>query len=181
MDDFSKLFILNKVARRIENFWSDFEHKMMTDRIGSVEQLQDFLHDNRGITGIGSDDYERIYELIKYNLRNLENGTLTKENFVNPPRLSFDVEFQQDYTEWGYEYGSNLYKAADADLAKLFASYDEYVGDFNYDFDERNSTDYESTNFVINGVSQRDLQESIKKSIKQALKEQYSIFIKKHI
>jgi len=181
MDDYVKLFLINKFARRIEDFWVDFGDLMKTNGIEAIESLGNFLEDNRGITGIPSSEYERIYELIKYNIENLINGSLTKENFKNPPQRKFEVNYEQDYTEWGTEYGSNTYEAADEDLAVLFAKYDDYDGNFDYDFDHRESYDGSADNFRITDARPVGMKESIKKSVKKALKEQYSIFIKKHI
>ena len=181
MDDYVKLFLINKFARRIENFWVDFGDLMRTNGIDAIENLIGFLNDNSGITGIPDSEYERIYELIKYNIENLINGSLTKENFKNPPQRKFKVNYEQDFTDYGVEYGTNTYEAADEDLAVLFAKYDDYDGNFDYNFEDRESYDGSADNFRITDATPIDMKESIKKSIKKVLKEQYSIFIKKHI
>jgi hypothetical protein len=179
MDDYVKLFLINKVARRIEDFWVDFGDLMQTNGKDAIENLIEFLDDNSGIIGVSSDEYERIYGLIKYNIENLINGSLTKDNFVNPPQKKFRINYQQDFSEHGRNFGYNYWRAADEDLALAFATYDEYNGDFDYDFDDRDVYDSDSRNFEFTGA--QEISESIKKSIKKVLKEQYSIFIKKHI
>jgi hypothetical protein len=178
MDDYVKLFLINKFARKIENFWVDFGDLMRTNGIDAIENLIGFLNDNSGITGIPGSEYERIYELIKYNIENLINGSLTKDNFVNPPQKKFRINYSQDYSEHGRNFGYNYWQAADEDLALAFATYDEYNGDFDYNFDDRDVYDSDSQDFRFTDVEQ--ISESIKKSIKKVLKEQYSIFIKKH-
>lgn len=181
MDEFVTLLLINKIVRKTDNFWDDFGDLMKTNGIEAIESLKDFLENNRGITGIPGSEYERIYALIKYNIENLINGSLTRENFKNPPQQKFEVNYEQDYTDWGTEYGSNKYEAADEDLAILFAKYDEYDGNFDYDFDYRESYDGSADNFRFTDATPVGMKESIKKSVKMALNEQYSIFIKKHI
>jgi hypothetical protein len=112
-------------------------------------------------------------------LDNVNDGNVTKDNFVNPPQKKFNVHYEQDYTEWGTEYAKDQYLAANPDLAILYANFDDYNGDLQYEFDDRETDDSETRNLQITHAD--EINESIKKSIKKTLKEQYSLFIKKHI
>lgn len=179
MDEYIKLKLFSRVLKTQPNFLEDnFTGNYL--EVGSVENLSELLKNFSGILSIGfqGDDLFRMYELIKFNYDTLNNGTLTKDNFVNPPQKKFKINYQQDYTEHGRDFGHSYWQAADEDLALAFATYDEYNGDFDYDFNDRDVYDGDSDDFRFTDVEQ--ISESIKKSIKKALKEQYSIFIKKH-
>lgn len=179
MDDYIKLKLFSRVLKTQPNFLEDnFTGNYL--EVGSVENLSELLENFSGILSLGfqGDDLFRMYELIKFNYDTLNNGTLTKDNFVNPPQKKFKINYQQDYTEHGRDFGHSYWQAADEDLALAFATYDEYNGDFDYDFNDRDVYDGDSDDFRFTDVEQ--ISESIKKSIKKALKEQYSIFIKKH-
>lgn len=180
MDDYIKLKLFSRVLKTQPNFLEDNFTRDDYHQMESIENLKKFLENFSGILSIGyyGDELYRMYELIKYNYDSLNNGTLTKDNFVNPTLKKFRIDYQQDYTEHGRESGSDYWEAADEDLALAYAKYDEYSGNFDYDFDDRIAFDGESRDFEFTDVEQ--VSESIKKSIKKALKEQHLIFIKKH-
>jgi hypothetical protein len=179
MDDYVKLKLFSRVLKTKPDFLeNNFDKNYLSYE--SFEELSGLLNQFRGVLSIEAegDDLFRMYELIKFNYDALLNGTLTKDNFVNPPQKKFRVDYQQDYTEYGVETGSDYLKAVDKDLALAFAQFDEYTGNFEYHFDDRQSHDGDSDNFEFTDA--QEISESIKKSIKKVLKEQYSIFIKKH-
>jgi hypothetical protein len=179
MDEYVIVKFFSKIAKKDPQGWSKvFDNEQLKTR----EQLEEFfpLFDSyRHFLNLDENSFFRVYELIVYNLDNVNDGNVTKDNFVNPPQKKFRVDYRQDYTEYGVETGSDYWKAVDKDLALAFAQYDEDMGNFEYDFDDRVAHDGETENFEF--TKAREISESIKKSIKKALKEQYSIFIKKHI
>ena len=71
------------------------------------------------------------------------------------------------------------YDAADAEMARLAADFDMYEGYFEKDEDDREVFDYYSHDFVLGDAEK--INESIKVSVKKALKEQYLLFIRKQI
>ena len=179
MDDYVKLKLFSRVLKTKPDFLEkNFDEDYLSYE--SFEELSELLNQFSGVLSIGieGDDLFRMYELIKFNYDALLNGTLTKDNFVNPPQKKFRVDYQQDYTEYGTETGYEYFTAVDKDLALAFAKFDEFMGNFDYDFDDREAHDGETDNFEFTNA--QEISESIKKSIKKALKEQYSIFIKKH-
>jgi len=179
MDEYVIVKFFSKVAKKDPESWSKvFDNEVLKTR----EQLEKFfpLFDSyRHFLNLDENSFFRVYELIVYNLDNISDGNVTKENVIIPQTKEFDVHYSQDYTEYGYELGKERYSASSPELAILSARFDEYNGDLDYDFDERRDTDYDSENFQITKAV--EVRESIKKSIKKALKEQYSLFIKKHI
>jgi len=179
MDEYVIVKFFSKVAKKDPKGWGRvFDNEVLKTR----EQLEEFaeLFDNyKQFLNLDENNLFRVYELIVYNLDNITEDNVTKENVTIPQTKEYDVHYSQDYTEWGYEEGKNRYSASNPELAILSARFDEYNGNFDYDFDDRESTDYESENFRMTRAV--EVRESIKKSIKNALKERYSIFIKKHI
>ncbi len=179
MDEYVIVKFFSKVAKKDPEGWSRvFDNEVLKTR----EQLEEFaeLFDNyKQFLNLDESNLFRVYELIVYNLDNISEDNVTKENVIIPQTKEFDVHYSQNYTEWGYEQGKERYSASNPELAILSARFDEYNDNFDYDFDERRDTDYDSQNFQITKAV--EVRESIKKSIKNALKEQYSIFIKKHI
>jgi len=179
MDEYVIVKFFSKVAKKDPKGWGRvFDNEVLKTR----EQLEEFaeLFDNyKQFLNLDENNLFRVYELIVYNLDNITEDNVTKENVIIPQSKNFNVHYQQDYTEWGEEYGKNRYSASNPELAILYARFDEYNGNFDYDFEDRELSDSEGRDFQITGAD--EVRESIKKSIKNALKEQYSIFIKKHI
>jgi hypothetical protein len=178
MDEYVIVKFFSKVAKKDPKGWGRvFDNEVLK----TPEQLEEFaeLFDNyKQFLNLDENNLFRVYELIVYNLDNITEDNVTKENVTIPQTKEFDVHYSQNYTEWGYEQGKERYSASNPELAILSARFDEYNGNF-FDFDDRESTDYESENFRMTRAV--EVRESIKKSIKNALKERYSIFIKKHI
>ncbi len=179
MDEYVIVKFFSKIAKKDPEGWSKvFDNK----ELKTPEQLEEFaeLFDNyKQFLNLDESNLFRVYELIVYNLDNITEDNVTKENVTIPQTKEFDVHYSQDYSEYGYEQGKERYSASNPELAILSARFDEYNGNFDYDFYDRESTDYESENFRVTRAV--EVRESIKKSIKNALKERYSIFIKKHI
>jgi hypothetical protein len=179
MDEYVIVKFFSKIAKKDPEGWSKvFDNT----ELKTPEQLEEFaeLFDNyKQFLNLDESNLFRVYELIVYNLDNITEDNVTKENVTIPQTKEFDVHYSQNYTEWGYEQGKERYSASNPELAILSARFDEYNGNFYYDFYDRESTDYESENFRVTRAV--EVRESIKKSIKNALKERYSIFIKKHI
>lgn len=176
MDNFELLRYFNKFAGRTNNFWDGFSNQLGD----ALDLIQETL--NKYSSFFPRNDFfsrEKIYTLAIYNIDNLLENTLTRENFVTPPPTkNFLVQYQQNFSEYGKETGSNAYEAISSELAISFAEYDEYNGDFDYDFDDRDVHDYESENFQVLGAD--EIKETIKESVKKILNEQYLIFIRKH-
>ena len=181
MDEYVIVKFFSKIAKKDPEGWSKvFDNEELKTR----EQLEEFaeLFDNyKQFLNLDESNLFRVYELIVYNLDNITEDNVTKENVTIPQSRNFNVHYEQGYTEWGTEYGKNQYSAANPDLAILYAQYDEDDGNFyyNFDFENRDVADGEGRDFQITNAV--EVSESIKKSIKNALKERYSIFIKKHI
>jgi hypothetical protein len=179
MDEYVIVKFFSKIAKKDPEGWSKvFDNEELKTR-EQLEEFDELFNSYRHFLNLNENSIFRVYELIVYNLNNITEYNVTKENVIIPQTKEFDVHYSQDYTEWGYEEGKNRYSASNLELAILSARFDQYNGNFDYDFDDRESTDYESDNFRVTRAV--EVRESIKKSIKKALKEQYSLFIKKHI
>lgn len=179
MDDYFKLKLIDKIAKKKDpDFWENFDGDF--DSINEMSTLYDFLRKYESFTNLSPiEETARIYELISLNYQNLQNGTFDRENFVNQSPKKYRVEYSQDYVERVTERGSNVYNAIDDKFALLTAKWEDSEGYFDFDYGDRDVWDSES----ITGIEFGDVysvNESIKKSVKKALYEQYSIFIKKH-
>lgn len=176
MDNFELLRYFNKFASRTNNFWDGFSEQFRDP----LDLIQDTL--NKYASFFPHNNFftrEKIYTLAIYNIDNLLENTLTRENFVTPPPTkNFSVRYNQDFIENGNETGSNTYEATSSELAIAFAEYDEYCGDFDYDFNDRDVYEYEGDNFQV--LRADEIKETIKESVKKILNEQYLIFIRKH-
>lgn len=176
MDNFELLRYFNKFASRTNNFWDGFSEKV-GDALDLIQETLDkyksFFPHNNFFTR------EKIYTLAIYNIDNLLENTLTRENFVTPPPTkNFSVQYKQNFSEYGLETGSNAYEAISPELAIAFAEYDEYNGDLDYAFNDRDVHAYEGDNFQV--LRADEIKETIKESVKKILNEQYLIFIRKH-
>lgn len=179
MDDYTKLKLIDKIVKKRDpDFWQNFDGDF--DDINEMTTLFDFLDNFKSFTNLDPfDETPRIYQLISLNYQNLLNGTFDRENFVNQSPKKYRVEYSQDYVERVTEKGSNDYNAIDDKFALLTAKWEDNEGYFEFNYQDRDVWDSESTSGMeFLGVDL--VSESIKKSVKKALNEQYSIFIKKH-
>jgi hypothetical protein len=117
--------------------------------------------------------------MIEETIEDLNDFSKTLEGLgvkVHRPAL---IDWSETYTESGKISGTVSYDAADAEMARLAADFDMYEGYFEKDEDDREVFDYYSDNFFLGDAEK--INESIKVSVKKALKEQYLLFIRKQI
>jgi hypothetical protein len=182
MHGYSILKIISSLKKRYAELWDDIFSDGFTHEVEQLEDLQSFLKRKGGILHSGNIDITfvfKVYELLKYNFDSFENDTLTRENFIDPQQYSFKIDWSESYRESGMISGTVSYDAADAEMARLAADFDMYEGYFEKDEDDREVFDYYSDNFVLGDA--KKINESIKVSVKKALKEQYLLFIRKQI
>ena len=182
MDGYGILKIISLLKKSYAALWNDIFSDGFTHKVEQLEDLQSFLERKGAILHSGNIDNTfvlRVYELLKYNFDSLENNTLTRETFVDPQQYSFNIDWSENYTESGTVYGTIQYDAADAEMARLAADFDIYEGYFERDEDDREVFYYYSDGIVL-GYAEK-INESIKVSVKKALKEQYLLFIRKQI
>ena len=182
MDGYGILKIISLLKKSYAALWNDIFSDGFTHEVEQLEDLQSFLKRKGAILHSGNIDNTfvlRVYELLKYNFDSLENDTLTRENFIDPQQYSFKIDWSESYTESGRVDGTAEYDAADAEMARLAADFDIYEGYFERDENDREVFDYYSDGMVL-GYPKK-INESIKVSVKKALKEQYLLFIRKQI
>lgn len=179
MDTFvvlKKLLILKKAfPEAFKDFMEDFEDmEKLYDFVDIYGKYVDLIPTMTEYKSYNWFKVYRIYDIIKYNKQGLIDGTITKDNFVNPEEKDFDVDWSQSYNEYGTEYGSSSVKAADKQTAKKIVDYQVDTGNFDTDWSETEMQNRTTDDFSF------EIREGLDKTIHKVLKEQYKLFINKN-
>jgi hypothetical protein len=161
-------FLIKKFPEQWENLTGNFDEL-------ELEELSDWLDKYAKYIGLDTREIFDIYEMIKANLDNLNNGVpITGENVKYPKYNQYRVEWNQNYREWGTEYGTKRYSGSDKKSVQKQLKFDLEYGDFDYDVDNTEMDDRETDDFDYRIVEQQ-----LKKTIHNVLKEHYKLFINK--
>lgn len=179
MDTFvvlKKLLIIKKAfPEAFEDFMEDFEDmEKLYDFVYAYGKYVDLVPNKTNFESYNRDEVYRIYDIIKYNKQGLIDGTITKDNFVNPEERDFGVDWSQSYTEYGTEYGSASVKASDKETAKKIVNYQVDTGNFDTDWSDTEMQNRTTDDFDF------EIREGLDKTIHKVLKEQYKLFINKN-
>jgi len=163
----------SKIYDSIKN--GEFEDSDMDENIEDF--FFDFLRKGPiiGINNISSEFLWLLYSILKYNLEGFNQQTVTPDNIVIPEYKSFDVDWEQNYTEYGKEYGKNEYLGPSKEIVNKMVQSDLDLGYFPKDIEDRETADYETNDFEYE-ISENQI---LKKTIHNVLKEHYELFIKK--
>lgn len=170
--DLLKLRQISFLSRKFPDEWQN-----LTENFDDIElsDLNDWLEKYAKYISLDTSEIFDIYEMIKANLENLNNGiAITADNIKYPQYKNYRVNWSQDYTEYGNEYGSNRYLGSDKNSVDKQIQYDMYNADFDYDTSDVEVAGRDSDNFQYDVV-----EEELKKTIHNVLKEHYKLFINK--
>ena len=161
-------FLIKKFPEQWENLTGNFDELELQD-------LSDWLDKYAKYIGLDTREIFDIYEMIKANLDNLNNGVpITDENVKYPKYNQYRVEWNQNYREWGTEYGTKRYSGSDKKSVQKQLKFDLEYGDFEFDVDDTEMDERETDDFDYRIVEQQ-----LKKTIHNVLKEHYKLFINK--
>ena len=161
-------FLIKKFPDGWQNLTGDFDDLELSDLSIWLDKYAKYI-------SLDTSEIFDIYELIKANLDNLNNGVpITGENVKYPKYNQYKVEWNQNFQETGTEYGTERYSGSDEKSVHKQFKFDRDTGNFYYDTDDTEYDDKETYNFDYKIV-----EEQLKKTIHNVLKEHYKLFINK--
>lgn len=170
--DLLKLRQISFLRRKFPDQWEDLTRNF--DDL-QLAELSDWLEKYSKYISLDTSDMFDIYELIKANLDNLNNGVpITGENVKYPKYNQYKVEWNQNFQETGTEYGTERYSGSDEKSVHKQFEFDRYTGNFDYNTDDTEYDGKETYHFDYKIV-----EEQLKKTIHNVLKEHYKLFINK--
>lgn len=169
---FLKLRQISFLSRKFPDQWEN-----LTRNFDDLElnELDRWLEKYAKYISLDTTEMFDIYEMIKSNLDNLNNGIpITKDNLKHPKYIQYNVEWNQNFVETGTEYGSVPYSGSDRESIHKQIRFDLYSGNFDYDSSDVDTDSRETDNFDY-----EIREEQLKKTIHNVLKEHYKLFINK--